>query len=123
MLANGNFQLLECLAMTSSYFTISGHKAVNKGAVKTGPGRLSCKCIIHVVTPHSGEHLKSAVLKALELADNDGMRSIAFPALGTGIRSSFKDQKLTGYGLFSLRFIWSAMFGLTFNLVTPVGLP
>ena len=64
--------------------TYLGHKDVNKGAVKTTAGRLPCRCIIHVVTPHSGAALKSVVLKALQLAENDGMRSIAFPALGTG---------------------------------------
>ncbi|XP_072026437.1 protein mono-ADP-ribosyltransferase PARP14-like [Amphiura filiformis] len=61
-----------------------GHKAVNKGAVKTTAGHLPCRNVIHIVTPHSGVQLKSVVLKALHLADTDGLRSIAFPALGTG---------------------------------------
>ncbi len=52
--------------------------------LKTSAGRLPSRNVLHVVTPHSGAQLKSVVLKALQLADSDGLRSIAFPALGTG---------------------------------------
>jgi O-acetyl-ADP-ribose deacetylase (regulator of RNase III) len=56
----------------------------------TGAGRLPCRAIIHAVGPvwGSGDEaakLETAYRAALELADRQGFRSIAFPSLSTGI--------------------------------------
>ena len=59
-------------------------------AVMTSAGSLSCKHVIHAVAPfYSGKHddaalLRSAYTTALRLAADRGLRSIAFPSLGTG---------------------------------------
>jgi O-acetyl-ADP-ribose deacetylase len=59
-------------------------------AVMTGSGNLKARQVIHAVGPRWGEgdedkKLASAVRAALALADRRGMRSIALPALSTGI--------------------------------------
>ena len=58
-------------------------------AVMTGPGDLEIKQVIHAVGPRMGEgdedrKLGSAVRSALALADRNGLRSIAIPAISTG---------------------------------------
>lgn len=60
------------------------------GAVLTTGGNLKAKYVIHAVGPRSGEEhadekLKDATLNALILADKKGLKSIAFPAISTGI--------------------------------------
>ena len=59
-------------------------------AVMTGAGNLKAKQVIHAVGPRMGEgdedkRLASAVRAALALADRHGMKSIALPAISTGI--------------------------------------
>jgi len=61
-------------------------------AKATGAGRLSARYVIHAVGPvwHGGdagepELLASAYRRALEVAEELGCRTIAFPALSTGI--------------------------------------
>jgi O-acetyl-ADP-ribose deacetylase len=61
-------------------------------AKATGAGRLPARYVIHAVGPiwTGGEHgeaelLASAHLRALEVAEELGCRTIAFPALSTGI--------------------------------------
>jgi O-acetyl-ADP-ribose deacetylase (regulator of RNase III) len=59
-------------------------------AVMTGAGHLSARRIIHAVGPVFGEgdedkKLASAVRAALALADRRGLRSIAMPAISTGV--------------------------------------
>jgi len=59
-------------------------------AVATTAGRLKAKKIIHTVGPIYGEgrekeKLRKAVLNCLRLADRHDFRSIAFPAISTGI--------------------------------------
>jgi len=66
---------------------------VNTGsAAITTAGRLPCGCVIHAVGPvwgggRSGEPglLASAVRSALELAHQEGLTSISFPAISAGI--------------------------------------
>jgi O-acetyl-ADP-ribose deacetylase (regulator of RNase III) len=60
-------------------------------AVITGAGNLPARYVIHAVAPvyhdgHSGEaeQLRGAYAASLRLADERGLESIAFPALGTG---------------------------------------
>jgi O-acetyl-ADP-ribose deacetylase (regulator of RNase III) len=66
-----------------------GHTAVGT-AVMTGAGGLKAKQVIHAVGPKMGEgdedrKLASAVRAALALADRNGLRSIALPAISTGV--------------------------------------
>lgn len=58
-------------------------------AVMTGAGNLRAKHVIHAVGPHYGEgdedrKLASAVRSSLALADRNGLRSVAMPAISTG---------------------------------------
>ncbi|MEM7480583.1 MAG: macro domain-containing protein [Acidobacteriota bacterium] len=66
-----------------------GHTPVGT-AVMTGAGTLPAKQVIHAVGPHYGEgdedrKLSSAVRSALALADRNGLRTIALPAISTGV--------------------------------------
>ena len=59
-------------------------------AVKTTAGNLKAEYIIHAVGPRMGEgkedvKLKCATLNSLILADRDGIKSVTFPAISTGI--------------------------------------
>jgi O-acetyl-ADP-ribose deacetylase (regulator of RNase III) len=61
-------------------------------AKATGAGRLPAKHVVHAVGPvwsggHSGEPelLASAYRRALEVAEELGCRTVAFPALSTGV--------------------------------------
>ena len=60
------------------------------GAVITTGGNLKAKHVIHAVGPRYGEgnddeKLRNATLNSLKLADKHALRSIAFPAVSTGI--------------------------------------
>ncbi len=60
------------------------------GAVMTTGGKLKVKYVIHAVGPrhgeeHEDEKLKDATLNSLILADKNNLKSIAFPAISTGI--------------------------------------
>jgi O-acetyl-ADP-ribose deacetylase len=59
-------------------------------AVITGGGLLKTRHVIHAVGPQMGEgnedeKLKNATLSSLKVADENRLRSIAFPAISTGI--------------------------------------
>jgi O-acetyl-ADP-ribose deacetylase (regulator of RNase III) len=59
-------------------------------AVMTGAGNLLARQVIHAVGPRMGEgeedkKLASAVRSALALADRRGLKSIAIPAISTGV--------------------------------------
>lgn len=71
-------------------------EAVKKGpipvgeAVVTGAGKLPCKCVIHaaVMGPDlvtDEEKIRAATKNSLLRAEELGLKSIAFPALGTGV--------------------------------------
>jgi O-acetyl-ADP-ribose deacetylase (regulator of RNase III) len=60
------------------------------GAVITTGGKLKAKHVIHAVGPRMGEgnedeKLANATLNSLKVADEHGLKSIAFPAISTGI--------------------------------------
>lgn len=60
------------------------------GAVITGGGKLKARHVIHAVGPRMGEgdedeKLRNATINSLKAADENGLRSIAFPAISTGI--------------------------------------
>ena len=70
------------------------------GAVITTGGKLAAKYVIHAVGPrHREEHedakLKDATLNSLLLADQNRLKSIAFPAISTGIFGFPKDRCAT----------------------------
>ena len=61
-------------------------------AVATTAGKLPAKCVFHAVGPvyRDGRHgepelLASCYRKCLEMAEERGVRTIAFPAIGTGV--------------------------------------
>ncbi len=67
------------------------------GAVITGAGRLKAKHVIHAVGPRMGEgnedeKLRSATISSLKLAEEHKIKSIAFPAISTGIFGFPKDR-------------------------------
>lgn len=60
------------------------------GAVITTGGNLKARHVIHAVGPRNGEgdednKLRNATVNSLKVADENGLRSIAFPAVSTGI--------------------------------------
>lgn len=60
------------------------------GAVITTAGNLKAKHVIHAVGPRMGEgneneKLENATLNSLKLADENNLKSIAFPAISAGI--------------------------------------
>jgi O-acetyl-ADP-ribose deacetylase (regulator of RNase III) len=60
------------------------------GAVITNGGNLKAKHVIHAVGPRMGEgnednKLRNATLNSLKLMDENDLKSIAFPAISTGI--------------------------------------
>ncbi|HYA43376.1 MAG TPA: macro domain-containing protein [Syntrophobacteraceae bacterium] len=66
-------------------------------AVLTGGGRLKASYVIHAVGPMYGEgnedqKLADATLSSLERATEKGIKSIAFPAISTGIFGFPKDR-------------------------------
>jgi O-acetyl-ADP-ribose deacetylase (regulator of RNase III) len=66
-----------------------GSVPVGMAAITSG-GRLKARHVIHAVGPRLGEgdedeKLKEATLSSLKLADEYKIRSIAFPAISTGI--------------------------------------
>ncbi len=73
-----------------------GYVPVGKAAVTTA-GNLKAKWVIHAVGPRWGEgnedeKLRSAVLSALELAEEKGCKSVSIPAISTGIFGFPKDR-------------------------------
>ncbi len=70
------------------------------GAVITTGGKLAANYVIHAVGPrHREEHgdakLKDATLNSLLLADKNRLKSVAFPAISTGIFGFPKDRCAT----------------------------
>ncbi|HEX78253.1 MAG TPA: macro domain-containing protein [Dehalococcoidia bacterium] len=60
------------------------------GAVITTGGNLKARYVIHAVGPRMGEgdedeKLRNATLNSLKLADERGLKSLAFPAISTGV--------------------------------------
>ncbi|MGQ9722806.1 MAG: macro domain-containing protein [Candidatus Jordarchaeum sp.] len=60
------------------------------GAVITTGGNLKARYVIHAVGPRWGEgnedeKLRNATLNSLKVADQNGLKSISFPAISTGI--------------------------------------
>jgi O-acetyl-ADP-ribose deacetylase (regulator of RNase III) len=76
-----------------------GGTQVGEAIITTG-GNLKAKHVIHAVGPvhgeeHEDEKLKDATLNSLILADRNRLKSIAFPAISTGIFGFPKDRCAT----------------------------
>ncbi|UCC58431.1 MAG: macro domain-containing protein [Candidatus Bathyarchaeum sp.] len=76
-----------------------GGTHVGGAAITTG-GNLKAKYVIHAVGPRHGEEhedakLKDATLNSLILAEQKNLKSIAFPAISTGIFGFPKDRCAT----------------------------
>jgi len=76
-----------------------GGTHVGGAAITTG-GNLAAKYVIHAVGPRHGEEhedtkLKDATLNSLILADQNHLKSIAFPAISTGVFGFPKDRCAT----------------------------
>ncbi|XP_038071240.1 protein mono-ADP-ribosyltransferase PARP14-like [Patiria miniata] len=73
----------------------------------TGGGSLQCSFICHVVTPRTPEDIKTIVFKTLQQAEDKKVKSVSFPALGTGqAGQSVADcasTMLTAVGEFAVR--------------------
>ena len=72
---------------------------VGEAIITTG-GNLVAKHVIHAVGPiygddHEDEKLKDATLNSLKLADKNRLKTIAFPAISTGIFGIPKDRCAT----------------------------
>lgn len=70
------------------------------GAVITTGGNLKARYVVHAVGPKHGEEheddkLKDATLNSLILADKYHLKSIAFPAISTGVFGFPKDRCAT----------------------------
>lgn len=66
-----------------------GEVSVGSCAITSG-GNLPARYVIHAVGPRMGEgdedaKLKKATLSALQMADQHNLKSVAFPAISTGI--------------------------------------
>ena len=59
------------------------------GAAITGAGRLKARYVIHAAAmgdlPVTPESIRNATRRSLELAVENGIRTLAFPVLGTGV--------------------------------------
>jgi len=67
------------------------------GAVITTGGNLKARHVIHAVGPRMGEgaedeKLRNATLNSLAVADTNNLKSLAFPAISTGIFGFSADQ-------------------------------
>ena len=83
-----------------------GHCDVGK-AVLTPPCGLKAKAIIHAVGPHYWDEghealLYSAYLSSLELAEQNGFSTIAFPMISTGI-FSYPKREATDVAISAIR--------------------
>jgi len=89
----------ECMRIAKERRNIPGGPCPSGDAVITGAGRLPCKKVIHTVCPiwHGGssgepELLASCYRKSLLLAEEAGLKSIAFPNISTGVYGYPKDK-------------------------------
>src|SRR6202795_1948563 len=84
--AGGPSILNECKRIVAKIGTLPAGKAV----ITTG-GRLAAKYVVHTVGPvyrggrdHEAETLASSYRASIEVADDHGIRSLAFPSISTG---------------------------------------
>ena len=72
----------ECTAAAKLYGKLSPGKVIVTGPGKVGG--LQCRKILHILAPPREEDLVRTVNEALQMADREGLKSVALPAIGTG---------------------------------------
>jgi len=97
--AAGSALLQECVKIASERRSVPGGPCPCGDAVITGGYNLPCKRVIHTVGPvwHGGgqgeeESLASCYRKSLLLADENGLTSVAFPNISTGVYGYPKEK-------------------------------
>jgi O-acetyl-ADP-ribose deacetylase (regulator of RNase III) len=97
--AAGPELLEECIRAAKERRNVPNGPCPAGDAVITGAGRLPCKKVIHTVGPvwHGGgggeaELLASCYRKSLLLAEEAGLKSVAFPNISTGVYGYPKDK-------------------------------
>jgi O-acetyl-ADP-ribose deacetylase len=97
--AAGPELLEECMHVAKERRNIPGGPCPAGDSVITGAGRLPCKKVIHTVGPiwHGGVSGEAAILascyrKSMLLAEEAGLKSIAFPNISTGVYGYPKDK-------------------------------
>jgi O-acetyl-ADP-ribose deacetylase (regulator of RNase III) len=97
--AAGPALLEECVSIARERRHIPGEPCPAGDAVITGAGKLPCKRVIHTVGPiwrggREGEAdlLASCYRKSLLLARDEGLKTIAFPNISTGVYGYPKDK-------------------------------
>ena len=97
--AAGPALLEECVRIAKERRGVPNGPCPAGDAVITGAGKLHCKKLIHTVGPvwHGGGHgeaelLASCYRKSLLLAQEAGLKSIAFPNISTGVYGYPKDK-------------------------------
>ena len=97
--AAGPELLEECMRIAKGRSGMPGGPCPAGGAVITSSGNLPCKKVIHTVGPvwHGGgmgepELLASCYRKSLLIAEEAGLKSIAFPNISTGVYGYPKDR-------------------------------
>ena len=97
--AAGTELLEECMRIARERRNIPGGPCPAGDAVITGAGRLACKKVIHTVGPiwrggsgGEAELLASCYRKCMLLAEDAGLKSIAFPNISTGIYGYPKEK-------------------------------
>ena len=69
----------------------------------TGAGNLKCKKIIHINAPgHDQKDWKERIVQCLKLAEDNHLKSIALPAVGTGKQNNleFSEKQNVFYVIF-----------------------
>jgi len=97
--AAGSALLQECVKIASERRHVPGGPCPCGDAVITGGYNLPCTRVIHTVGPvwHGGgqgeaESLASCYRKSLLLADENGLTSVAFPNISTGVYGYPKEK-------------------------------
>jgi O-acetyl-ADP-ribose deacetylase (regulator of RNase III) len=97
--AAGPELLEECMRVAEERRHLRGGPCPAGEAVITGAGKLPCKRVIHTVGPvwHGGgsgetELLASCYRNSLLLAEEAGLKSVAFPNMSTGVYGYPKDK-------------------------------
>jgi O-acetyl-ADP-ribose deacetylase (regulator of RNase III) len=97
--AAGPVLLEECIRIARERRHIAGEPCPTGDAVITGAGNLPCKKVIHTVGPiwrggrkKEAEFLASCYRKSLLLARDEGLKTIAFPNISTGVYGYPKDK-------------------------------
>ena len=74
----------ECNKAVAKYGHLEQHKVIVTGAGRHTRDGLKCLKILHVLAPQYSSGLARTVLEALKRADQEGLHSVALPAIGTG---------------------------------------